>query len=249
MGDSLHIAWLAGVAMLLAACDKPIVIDLDDDPNPPYRFHPPQRPEPIADAAALWPLADTDHKYLVIASNDAQELGDTLELDLERVDAEQGLWELERPDRRIEYLRVDEAGNVVITAVDDLNHQVTTLYDPPMVLVPTALAPGEAKQFTSRVTIVRRDNRAIVRDQGEATKTITHQADQRVTTPTGEYTAHQLKVVMDTTLRLAKVHHDNTLWLTPGVGPVALEQSEQVTALVVSWSNTRKMVLKQRVGP
>ncbi len=169
----------------------------------------------------------------------------SVDLTLQRTDAPASPFRRTTPNGRTEHLMIDVDGGIVITATEEPAHNALTQYDPPLTLFPASLKPGVAHRTEHAMIILALNDPATQRDKGQCTKTITHEADQRVTGPHGPVRCARLKVIIEAQLGLARVRTVETLWVHPELGLVASDSTEAVTALLPLWVTRERLVLRQ----
>ena len=160
-----------------------------------------------------------------------------------KLDDEAFGWRRHTPDKRIDHLGVDDRGQIVMGATEDLTYDTKTLYDPPLPLLPVGLEPGKTITFESKMTIVSRRAEQIVRDRGTCRRTFVHDADQIVQTDLGPVRCHRIRSTITVKLSLAHVQTSTQLWYAPGKGLLAIDDSETVKALFTSWTVRERMVV------
>lgn len=239
----IHRGLTAGLALcllMLASCKAPpVVMDLEA-----YNLEDPTQPTPMPAPTALYPLKAQSIKLMITAGDDA---GEVVSIDVTRdKDDEDFPYRRALPDQRIEHLGYAADGSIVVGAVEDLPHNVITTFDPPMPLLPVNLKPNEAQEFKSKMRIVSRKNPQMVTDTGEATRTITHDADQVVVTPVGKFRTFRIHATYTAVLKTARVQTVEDSWYSPKLGLIAERDTETVTALILQWTHKKTMIRSQR---
>jgi hypothetical protein len=224
----------------LTSCKAPpVVTDLAA-----YDFEDPAAPTLMPAPATLYPLKDHNIKLMITAGDD---VGEVVSIDVTKAPGDDDFpYRRALPDQRIEHLGYAADGSIVVGAVEDLSHNVITTFDPPMPLVPVNLRPNEPQTFKSKMKIVSRKNPEQVTDTGEASKTITHDADQVVITPVGRFKAFRVHATYTAVLKTARVQTTEDSWYNPTLGLVADRDSETVTALILQWTHKKTMIRSQR---
>jgi hypothetical protein len=181
-------------------------------------------------ADAVFPATGGDWIYLVTTGAGA---GERLAHRRESTDRYRAAWADREADRRSEYWRLDEAGNVVMPVVVDHDDKAITFFDPPLVLAYSRLEPGRQYEqaFTMRVMDERRPERQ--RDLGTGTQTIVYADDQVLKTPLGRLATKRIVVRFTADLKMAGAETTTTLYVIPGVGAVVIQRRETVRLMGV----------------
>jgi len=146
-------------------------------------------------------------------------------------------------DERGEYLRLDESGNVVLTAGADRGEDALSLFDPPMIIAPATLphvTPHEQADISMRV--IDLDNAKNERESGTATRRIELVGTQVIRTPLGEMQAMRVESDFKADLKLADVHEHAVFWIVPGRGIVA-EDVQESTQVLGAFETTKRRTL------
>jgi len=151
-------------------------------------------------------------------------------------------WAVHTPAfKKVRHLRRDNAGNVLLVAVEDLDRNVRTRFATPLVIMRPGLG-AKAHETKSQVTVVKRDNPAHVVTDGEATMRIQCEGRQRLRTPAGEYNAYRIATVFQSNFTMASVTNRSTAYYAPEVGLVASRSTEKGVAALVPWTERRTLV-------
>ncbi len=160
-------------------------------------------------------------------------------------------WEVAEGDLRSEFLRTDEDGKVLLTAAIDHHENALTRFDPPLISMYESLPPGSLREQEVRMRVLDLRNPKRIREQGTATQIIEHRG-MRVIRIWGddrgepaELTAHCIRVTFRADLRLARVVRHSNLYYSEGVGLVAAEHEETITALGLLGSTSRQTILRR----
>lgn len=129
---------------------------------------------------------------------------------------------------RTQFLRADENGNVVMTAVIEEADHAISLFDPPLVVAFAELVPRTPRSSQSKMRVVDSKNQSKQRESGKATRTMTYIRDQRVRTPSGEFVAKCVEIHFVADLKLADADETTMMFILPGVGEVAEVGAESV---------------------
>ena len=135
------------------------------------------------------------------------------------------------PPRRMHFWREDDAGNIVMTASIDQKEDALALFDPPLVVAPATLAPGEAFESAASMRVVRASNPEVERTHGSCTRTMLYVGDENIDLATGTVRAHRIEVVFRADLTLATTETISIWWVVPDLGIVREERSELTKAL------------------
>jgi hypothetical protein len=186
---------------------------------------------PLA-AEAVYPLRGGDWVYLVTEGDGS---GDETVHHREATERHRAAWADHQSDRRSEYWRPDDDGNLVMPVVVDHANNAVSMFRPPLVVAYARMEPGRTyeQEVRMRVMDARRPDRQ--RYLGTATQTIVYADDQVLRTPLGELVASRLSIHFSADLGSAGAKTTTTLWIVPGVGPVVLQrsQSERVLGIPV----------------
>ncbi|MBI1374788.1 MAG: hypothetical protein GC159_18870 [Phycisphaera sp.] len=243
------------VLATLAACQSPPMkidapIDIGDPAGPTLdqvvnRKQPPPRDRPMG--AVLDPVAVT-YQMMESATDDPAAAKDVT-VKVERSDDTGPCpWRRYTSDKRVEHLGIDASGSMVMNAVDDLAFNVTNWFDPPVPIFPSDLKPGEAKAYRSTIVVTGMGQPADApsRDRGVYDVTLTLSPDRLVQTPAGWFICQHLQRDHTVKLGMASVKTTSEQWYAPGYGLVAENTSENVRALIVSWTKNRRLRLIDR---
>jgi hypothetical protein len=239
---------LAAVA-LLAGCRTVPQTDGDQsqpsDPKPllPYiqSNADSDKPQPI-DGAHLLPLREGSWIYQIVAGeNDGENFTQRIE---KADDDTEAPWRRHVGDSQIEHLRVEEDGSIVMPAIEDLEHNVITRFDPALPVMLAHQPPGETHTTESSLTVVNRDNPDQTVNTGQSTLEWTHDADRRIDVPAGEYDVRRVRVTYKANFPAASIESVTIVYYAVEVGPVASHYEENGSALIVPWSKQRTIILE-----
>jgi hypothetical protein len=146
-------------------------------------------------------------------------------------------------DRAETFWRLDEDGNVLMTAHIDHQQNALTHFEPPLLLWPAELRPNETVTGESGMRVVDSRNPRKLRETGRATRTIAYIGNQRLKTPYGEYVAQRLESRVIADLRLADADERTVRFIVPGVGVVAEQTIEEVKILGAFTTTTRRSII------
>ncbi len=196
-------------------------------------------------AGEIYPLAGGESTWLVTAGDDAGEhvvrrRGETTE--------HSAAWAEEESDRRSEYWRTDEWGNIIMPAVAEHGDRAITLFDPPLFIAFAEMPAGEAfrQVVEMRVLDTRRTGR--LKDEGTAVRTIEYAGDHRIRTALGEFDTRRIEITFIADLHMATAENKATLYVARGIGPIVEERSESVRALGIP-VRSRRQTLVLLSGP
>jgi hypothetical protein len=159
--------------------------------NPGFDVLSTKRPTEPLPADAVYPATGGDWIYLVTAG---AAVGERFARRREESGLYHATWADREADRRSEYWRLDEAGNIVVPAVIDHDDKAITFFDPPLISAYSRLEPGRRYEqtFSMRVMDERRPERQ--RDLGTGTQTIVYVDDQVLKTPLGRLETKRVTV-------------------------------------------------------
>jgi len=129
---------------------------------------------------------------------------------------------------RIEYLRRDEAGNVVLTAVIDHANNALSLFEPPLVVMPAELPRGKPFEARTAMRVVDSRIQSKEKERGSAVRTVEYIGKRLLNTPIGEIECVQLRISFTADLRMADAETLTMLYVAPEYGVVAEQWSEVV---------------------
>lgn len=133
---------------------------------------------------------------------------------------------------REEQWRENDAGIVLTRSVDHVE-RVEVLFDPPLLVLPAQLEPGQTATERLRMTVHPLGDRSRTRAAGPVVQEVTDLGHDRVRTPAGTWVARHLRSVFTADLSGTKVRNQTDQWLVDGVGLVAQKRSERTTLLGV----------------
>jgi len=146
--------------------------------------------------------------------------------------------------QRTQFLREDEQGNIVMTAIIDRDDQAISMFDPPLVVAFRELPAGIEQKSQSAMRVVDMNNPSKQRETGTATRTMKYAANQRLRTPMGEFTAKRIDVHFTADLKLADADEMSTIFVVPGAGIVAERSTEQVKVLGAFGHTKRRTIVR-----
>jgi hypothetical protein len=196
-------------------------------------------------ADAVYPPLAGVWVYAVTAGDGA---GASLAAQRAATDRYAAAWVNHEPDRRSEYWRADEAGNLVMPVVVDHANNAITFFDPPLIVAYGQLEPNRTyeQEASMRVMDAKRPLRR--RYAGTGTQTIEYADDQVLKTPLGEFSTKRLKIRFAADLGTARAETTTTLWVVPGVGPLVV-QRHQVERLLGILGRDRDQTLVLTSSP
>jgi hypothetical protein len=161
--------------------------------------------------------------------------------------ADSGAWtiqwrasESERSAERLvrEELWREDDGGLVLTRTVDHVERVEVLFDPPLLVLPARLEPGQVAIERLRMTVHPLGDRSRTRAAGPVVQEVADMGHDRVRTPAGTWVARHLRSVFTADLSGTKVRNQTDQWLVDGVGLVAQKRSERTTLLGVPVRST-----------
>jgi len=147
---------------------------------------------------------------------------------------------------RIDRLQRLESGELQLLETVTKGRAVISRYDPPMIILPATLEPGETLSQDVRVTVHPESDPEQVQNRGDATNTIEYVADQRVRTPVGEFMAARLESKFEGDFGVSTVTSNTTSWLVEDLGLVAERYEQQVQALLPISQKSHWFVIVKR---
>ncbi len=143
----------------------------------------------------------------------------------------------------IEFLATGPSGEFSLVAVEAPNDQATSVFDPPLAIAPVQISPDQSFDSSTLMRVDWMDGRG-ERDRGVGTRTMRIVGTEQVRTPLGEFETIRLETKFDAVLRFAKANRTTTLWVAPGIGPVAEEWHERITVFGVPISTESGIALR-----
>ncbi len=124
-----------------------------------------------------------------------------------------------------------------VALAESVNHgeSVVVVFEPPMVVAPAGLTPGESFTQQVRMSVYPiGSDRQTPQTAGDATQEVTYVGDERIRTPApgpedGAWPSRHLRSVLTVQLGPAQVRNELHQWLVDGVGIVS-EQRHEVTS-------------------
>lgn len=166
---------------------------------------------------------------------------------LKRVDDDPEFpFRLHTANGRIEHIGLDKDGSLLIGAVEDLEHDALTRYDPALPRLPADLKQDEPMRFKAKLTVLDRNDTDRERDRGSCEQAITYEADQRVITPAGRFNCLRIRTEYKAELTLATVNQNTRDWYAPRVGLVAREHEERVRAFILNMDKEWRILLREK---
>ncbi len=196
-------------------------------------------------AAALLPLREGQWSYTVIAGKGD---GKTERVRVEKRPDADAPWRIHRPGGRIDHVRVDETEGVVVVATEDLEHDVITVYEPAIPLLPKKAKPGETIRIETKLTVRPRDDRQRVTQRGTGTLKLTYDAKQVLHTELGDIPCQRLRLEWTADLTTADVERRTWRYYAPKTGLAAFKTREKVRALLFQWETNQTLLLTDHPG-
>lgn len=193
------------------------------------------------DATTIY-LAEPSTSTYRIVSGDGE--GDSFELTREAAERFNAAWADHEGEARTDFWRVEDDGSIVLCAVIDRSDQAISLFDPPLLLYPATLSPGDTAGSESSMKVIDLGNPEKTKESGTATRTIEYVGDESIRTALGTFNALKLTVRFEADLRLANAVRIITQYLVPEIGLVAEDSEERVDVLGFSGRTiVRRIVL------
>lgn len=143
-------------------------------------------------------------------------------------------WVTHQGDERSEYWRMDDQGNVVLTAVISHVERAISLFQPPLIIAYRELSPGEKRQHEVSMRVVDARNPSRQRESGTAKQTVQYVGDFLIRTPMGEMQVKRVDVSFIADLQFADASTTSVIYLADGVGPVVERRLLMVKVLGLS---------------
>ena len=208
----------ASCAALLGGCES-----MPAAPPPAAGFEvlgsSPAGPDLAVSAEALEPMMPGEVRWQVIGGG---------EVVVSTTPTAEGATRTER--RSVRTLSRAADGGVLLESQTDTADGATTRFDPPVLLAPAVLRPGEEPASGAAVITERGE----LRDRdGSAQRSIRIAAVDRVRTPLGEFDAVRVDSVFSMKMKYASLRRESSTWVRVGAGPVAVRSEERMLVMGV----------------
>lgn len=148
-------------------------------------------------------------------------------------------WVIHQGDERSEYWRMDNQGNVVLTAVISHVDRAISLFQPPLIIAYRELSPGQKRQHEVSMRVVDARNPSQQRESGKAKQTVQYVGDFLIRTPMGEMQVQRVDVSFIADLQFADANTTSVIYVADGVGPVV--EQRLLTVKVLGLSTRRRL--------
>jgi hypothetical protein len=146
---------------------------------------------------------------------------------------------------RTQFVRTDDQGNIVMTAVLEPDDHALSLFDPPLVIAPAKLTADAPQVFKADMRVVDSKDTKKEREKGTATRTIRLLGQKKVRTPMGEFAALKIGIEFSADLKLAKATDHTIIFVVPGRGIVAEVSQENVKVLGAFGKSKHRTIVRQ----
>ena len=218
---------LISICMLFCGCAAKAKVEAPSEPDSAFVLLSEQPAQGAIAANDVQPLAPGTETYLHIGEDGQVE--SNMVLKRESTDRFGATVAVSDNEGRTQFLRTDEQGNILMTAVIEEGDQAISLFDPPLIVAFSELAPKTPRTSQSNMRVVDLKNPKKQKEAGKATRTMTYVSDQRLRTPSGELLAKRIEIHFVADLKLADADETTTLFIIPGKGEVAEVGAETVT--------------------
>lgn len=251
MSGFIRAVIVSSLAAALAGCASrgPVVSAPDPDPGPIPGLGLGEPAPPASTLLASSAYAAAARERLRVFAGDAP---DALLIRAASPAVDRPGWTILTTDARsgeaisTDTLGFNAEGDVVLTSTITHRERVLTTFDPPLLLLPASIAPGESRTQSVTLTVHPLSRPDDIQDQGPATQTLTLAADQTVNTP-APIPAAVIRVVFTVRLNAATVNRTTEQWFAltgPRLaGPIAERSDERVTALGFQVRRTRQFFI------
>ena len=148
-------------------------------------------------------------------------------------------WVTHQGNERSEYWRMDDQGNVVLTAVISHVDRAISLFQPPLIIAYRELSPGEKRQHEVSMRVVDARNPSRQRESGTAKQTVQYVGDFLIRTPMGETQVQRVDMSFIADLQFADAITTSVIYVADGVGPVV--EQRLLTVKVLGLSTRRRL--------
>ena len=148
---------------------------------------------------------------------------------------------------RIDRVRWQHDGSIVLIETETRGEKVLSRYDPPLILMPARLAPNEPHVQQVHLTVHPLKNPKRISHQGPAENTLLYAGRQRIRTQSGAFEAARVEAKFTANLGLAQVNNETISLYAPSVGLVAERGTEQAKTFGIAVKNDSwEFVLSER---
>jgi len=186
----------------------------------------------IADAGTYFPLVERERVYRVTVGEKAGQ-SQTLRLARGRRPGGTPAWRFQLSPTQNAFLSQTEAGDLLMSALSDVDEGVVVVTTPPNAFVLKGMRPGESRELAQAVSIDYLDTPDRVDYSGSVTGTFTYVGAYEVTVPAGTFQTVLLRTKCQG--KVGPAHTEDTAYyfLAPRVGPVAMITQEDAEAFWV----------------
>lgn len=201
--------------------------------------------EPLPAATMFKPLAETA-RFSVVQGDD---MGTTVSIVRAPTSQHNATWVETEKDARAEFFRLNEDGDVLLTAAIDYDEDAVSHFDPPLIAYHATISPGEPIVQTVAIRVVDLHDASKQRAAGTVTQTIEHLGRRRVRVLGGSYVADCLSIRFDAKLGLARAKQTTVLYVVEGIGVLAAEHDERITALGLFTRTAKRTLIRRQDAP
>lgn len=191
-------------------------------PNPeamkPFAVGEPRHPAGPVAARDVFPLRSHQAAYVV---TDNRSPGGVSEMTLLASADDKARWRFDRLGQRVERLRLEGNGSIVMIGMENLEHDVVIELEKPICVLPARLVPGQRLRGASKMKVLDRNNPRHVRDSGKIAMTVWYDADQTLHTPAGDFECRRVWIECDASFTLGNTRSTSAYYYADGVGLVA----------------------------
>ena len=144
-------------------------------------------------------------------------------------------------DRRVEFVCRGNDGSIALTALIDRSENAITLFEPPLIVAPATLAPGESFTSESAMRVMALDDPSRQREHGPCRHTLTYGKDATLRLAAGEMNVARLEVLFKADLQLANAEEATTMYVSRGETPGA--QGKELKGLILKQSSEKITIL------
>ncbi len=198
--------------------------------------------EPM-DASLIFPRGPGESRFALL--NKRGEVESTEVIQREATSDHRADFSVADGERRLEFLARDDSNNIVLTAVIDHADRALTLFDPPLPIAPSMLAPGKTFESEAAMRVVDVNKPQKQRERGTAKRTLTYLDDAVIRIPGGrEERVARLEIHFTADLRLADADEQTMLYVSREKGLIASDSRERVTILGAFPRETHRMLIR-----
>jgi hypothetical protein len=170
-----------------------------------------------------------------------EDKGKTVRVDLQKIARKDArpAWKRTVGTKTVEYGELTKDGSIVMYAIADNDEGVITRYSPPEPVLVKGMEPGSSRKLRVEVEVSNLTSPEKVSHTGYLDLTYQYVGAYEVTVPLGKFDAVLLRWDYLGKIGPAKIEDHQYVFFAPGVGPVAVIFSTDVSAFLVYQSHEK----------